>query len=251
MSRWVFLLLMLGSCCLAEEGAKQPLLGPAVSGVPQIWRQDFDVLPPGWVVRPTFRTKPAIFAIVTNASSVNRVLSMTADSASATLTAPPLPEVDLKRMPWLRWNWRVTVLPDAGDGRESTRDDQAIGIYITSGTRFSQRALAYRWETETPVGTEGKVTYFFGAIKVVWFALRNKTNVTADGFILEERNLRDDFQKVFGFVPDKVYLGICCNSQYSGTRAGAELDWIEFSSGATGSPPISTEAPQRPVSQSK
>jgi len=94
------------------------------------------------------------------------------------------------------------------------------------------------------VGTEGKVTYFMGAIKVSWIAVRNKADATAGNFILEERNVRDDFQRVYGFVPDKVYLGICCNSQYSKTKAAAELDWIEFSAGETESHPTSAEAPQ-------
>jgi hypothetical protein len=245
------LLMLLGGICLAREVPKQPASRPGVLTVPQIWRQDFDILPSGWVVRTSFKTSPAVFAVVTNSSSVNRVLAMTADSASATLTAPPLPEVELNRMPWLRWSWRVTTLPKAGDGRYPAQDDQAIGIYVTSGTRFNQRALAYRWETETPVGTEGQVTYFMGAIKVSWIAVRNKADATAGNFILEERNVRDDFQRVYGFIPDKVYLGICCNSQYSKTKAAAELDWIEFSAGETKSQSASSEAPQLSVLRSK
>jgi len=244
MRRWIYIFMLLGGFCLGRELPKQPDGTPAFPTSRDIWRQDFDSLPSGWVVRPSVRTQPAVFSVLTNSSSINHVLVMTADSASATLTAPPLSEVDLKRMPWLRWSWRVTALPTAGDGRYPAQDDQAIGIYVTSGTRFNQRALAYRWETETPVGTEGKVTYFMGAIKVSWIAVRNKADATAGNFILEERNVRDDFQRVYGFVPDKVYLGICCNSQYSKTKAAAELDWIEFSAGETGSQPAPPKAPQ-------
>ena len=74
--------------------------------------------------------------------------------------------------------------------------------------------------------TEGEATYAAGIVKTKWFAVRNKKDVGS--FFVEERNVARDFERAFGFVPEEVNIGVTCNSQYTGTSAAAELDWIEL-----------------------
>lgn len=190
-----------------------------------VWRQDFETMPTNWDVRTKPGVSPAIFTITTN--STNACLQMVADGGSATLSAE-LKGVDLRKTPVMRWRWRVLKLPDGADGRYSKKDDQAIGLYITTGTIIQQKSVAYRWETATPIGDEGDALYGGGVVRIHWFCLRNSNDNKVGSFVVEQRNVADDFRKAYGFVPDKVGLGISCNSQYTSSHAEAQLDWVEF-----------------------
>jgi hypothetical protein len=152
-------------------------------------------------------------------------LFMTADDESG-MFGTKLEDVDLRQTPILRWRWRALVLPAGADGRDPDRDDQAIAIYVGTGSVLRQKSIAYRWETDTPVGSEGEASYAAGIVKTKWIALRNARDV--GGFFVEERNVARDFQRAFGFVPDEVNIAVTSNSQYTGTSAAAELDWIEL-----------------------
>ena len=133
--------------------------------------------------------------------------------------------IDLNKTPILRWRWRVKKLPPFGDGRHRTKDDQAIGIYIGTGTAFNQKSISYRWETETPVGHWGRMVY--PNLNVWFYCLRNK-NDGLDVWYEECRNVRQDFLNKYGYVPEKIALVICGNSQNSQSDALAEIDYIGF-----------------------
>lgn len=194
------------------------------------WREDFGAMPPGWETRRKPGADFCRFEVVGAQEGHDGALVMTAVDESGML-ATHLEHVDLRKTPILRWRWRASVLPLGGDGRDTDKDDQAIGIYVSSGSVLRQKSIAYRWETDTPVGTEGDASYAAGIVKTKWFALRNKADV--GGFFVEERNVARDFERAFGFVPEEeVSIGVTCNSQYTGTSAAAELDWIELSAEA-------------------
>jgi hypothetical protein len=150
---------------------------------------------------------------------------MEANKASASLIIK-LPQIDFARYHILKWAWRVTKFPEGADGRIEKKDDQAIGIYVSSGGLFNQHAIAYRWETDTPPGAISNVIYAGGIAKIKWIALRNKNDDCSKGFLIEERNVAEDFKNWFGYVPEKVGISISCNSQYTKSDAAAELAWI-------------------------
>lgn len=191
-----------------------------------VWREEFHALPSGWEVRTVPGTDVTKFRADPAGADGAGVLVMEADNASATF-AGQLKTVDLRRTPLLRWRWRVLEYPRDGDGRVAERDDQAIGIYISHGGLLGQRSIAYRWETDTPVGTEGDATYAAGVVKVHWIAVRNEKDGTGE-WRIDERNVAADFQRVFGFVPDDPIIAVTSNSQYTRSRAVAELDWVEL-----------------------
>jgi hypothetical protein len=192
-------------------------------------RITFDAIPSGWDVQGKPFTRAAVFTIQDDPEQPGHCwLSMTADKASASLLSGSTLSVDLKKTPILRWRWRVTVLPSGADGRDPKKDDQAIGLYISSGSRFKQQSIAYRWETQPPSGADGFARYAAGTVSIKWFALRDESHADGKTFFIEERNVAEDFQKAFGAVPERIGLGISCNSQYTGSSAEAQLDWIEF-----------------------
>lgn len=191
------------------------------------WRDEFKAMSSSWEVRGKPGVKSAVFKISQPADGDGSCLVMKADQASASLLMK-LDTADLHQTPILRWRWRVTTFPRNADGRKADKDDQAIGIYVNAGSLFNQRSIAYRWETDTPVGAEGTVTYAGGLVKVKWFCLRNQKNGDGKTFLIEKRNVAEDFKKAFGFIPKKIGVGISCNSQYTASQAAAELDWIEL-----------------------
>ncbi len=198
------------------------------SGAPA-WREDFQTMPDGWQVKTKPGVKAAEFSVAKADESGDSFLNMRADDASGTFMIN-FKNIDLNKTPILRWRWRVTTFPEGADGRDSAKDDQAIGIYVSYGGMFRQRSVAYRWETETPVGAEGTAKYAAGVMQVKWICLRDKKDGDGQAFFVEERNIAEDLKKAFDTIPNEFGIGISCNSQYTGTAAEAQLDWIELRS---------------------
>ena len=209
---------------------------PAVVG----WRADFsaadageDGLPAGWKLVKKPGTKPATFTVEQDPAKNGPFLRMEADRGSASLITV-VKNVDLRKTPVLRWKWRVEKLPAGADGRVRSKDDQAIGIYVGTGSALNNKSVSYRWDTETPPGTEGTASYGLGGIKIKWFTLRNKEDAAKDGWITEERNVAEDFKSAWGFYPDTIYISVSCNSQYTRSQAEADLGEMELVSPPSG-----------------
>ena len=204
------------------------------------WKNDFsrpssaegEMLPAGWQLQGKPGTKATLFSVNTDPSENVSLLHMEADKASASLITD-LRSVDLKKTPIMRWRWRVTALPEGADGRTRAKDDQAIGIYVGTGSALNNKSVSYRWDTETPKGSEGNSAYGLGTIKVKWYTLRNKDDAKGLRWFTEERNVARDFVEAWGFYPEEIYLSVSCNSQYTGSHAAADVDWIEFVSKST------------------
>ena len=154
------------------------------------------------------------------------VLVIESKKSSAVFACDLSGKVDSNKTPLLRWRWRVKKLPPSADGRHRKKDDQAVGIYIGAGNPFDQKAVAYRWETETPLGHWGKINYT--KMMKVWFlCMRNKDN-GLNVWYEECRNVKEDFIAKYGYVPSKIALVICGNSQNSQSDALAEIDFVGF-----------------------
>ncbi len=200
-----------------------------------IWREEFipdpaagaNSIPAGWKLEKKPGTKPAVFSIKNDPAQSGSFLNMEADKASASLITK-IYDVDITKTPVLRWRWRATILPEEADGRLRSRDDQAIGIYVGTGTILNNKSISYRWDTLTPKGTEGNSAYGMGRIRVKWYTLRNNEDLKGNKWFVEERNVARDFKNAWGFYPEKIYLSISCNSQYTRSQAAADLDRIEF-----------------------
>ncbi len=200
------------------------------------WREEFvpafgsgiNSLPAGWKLKRKPGTNPAIFSIKKDLKEGGSFLHMKADLRQSASLITRVDGMDITKTPLLRWRWRATVLPEGADGRVKSRDDQAIGIYVGAGNILNNKSVSYRWDTQTPRGAEGNCTYGIGAIRVKWYTLRNKEDLEDNKWFIEERNVLKDFKNAWGFYPEKIYLSVSCNSQYTNSQAGADLDWIEF-----------------------
>lgn len=186
-------------------------------------------VPEGWRVRGKPGTPIADFTVKEDPGTGSKALFLESDGASGSLITLA-EKVDLEKTPFLIWRWKVDEFPEGADGLDTAKDDQAIGIYVGDGSIFNNKSVSYRWDTETPLGTEGRSVYGAGTVRVKWITLRNKEDGTGKWFT-ESRNLLEDYEKAWGSVPGKLYVSITSNSQYTGTRASAALEWIKFSAG--------------------
>lgn len=199
-----------------------------------VWREDFSnpsvsgehFIPEDWRVRGKPGTPVTVFSVEKDDTGKG-ILHMRPDRSSGSLITVAR-NVDLNEAPIMRWRWKAVKLPEEADGRVPARDDQAIGIYAGGGSMLNNRSVSYRWDTETPVDSEGEASYGMGTVRVKWFTLRNKEDIKKNEWYVEERNVLEDLTDAWGAVPNEVYISITSNSQYTGTEAHAKLDWIEF-----------------------
>ena len=184
--------------------------------------------PKGWSEKGTKWGVPnTLFYIKKDESNGNgNVLVVEANKATGAIIYDVYRHVNLSKTPIMRWRWRVQELPTGADGRNPEKDDQAVSIYVGMGSLI-RKSIAYRWETETPIGASGNACYGGGLVKVTWFCTNNKTT-PAGKWIVLERNIAEDFKKIYGEVPREFVVSVGGNSQYTQSRAMAEINYIEF-----------------------
>ena len=183
--------------------------------------------PKGWEERGTKWGVPnTSFYIRKDGKTDNGILVVESNKATGAILYEIYRYVDLTKTPIMRWRWRVQELPAGADGRDPEKDDQAISVYVGAGTLI-RKSISYRWETETPIGSSGNTTYGSGLVKVTWFCLKNKT-IPKGEWVISERNVADDFKKIYGEVPTEFVVSVGGNSQYTQSRGLGEIDFIEF-----------------------
>lgn len=199
------------------------------------WREDFsdtvisrgNAVPKNWKIKGKPGTPVSVFTVKEGLDKESSVLYLVSDKSSGSLVTL-IKDLDLEETPIMRWRWKVDILPEKADGRQASKDDQAIGMYIGDGSLLNSKSVSYRWDTITPKLTEGNAVYGMGAVKVKWITLRNSEDARKGEWFTESRDVLSDFKKAWGVVPKKLYISVTTNSQYTSSRASAELDWIEF-----------------------
>ena len=175
-------------------------------------------VPAGWEVKE--RSGKADFAVVKD----DGIAALRLRSANTSFSMQKEVHVNLKQYPVINWKWKVTKLPDGGDFRKSSTDDQAAQLFLA----FSRtRAIVYIWDTTAPQGTMGNAAApFFMSIKAV-VVRSGKTGTGA--WITETRNVYDDYRKLFGEEPADVNgVRIQINSQHTGTSAESYFADVTF-----------------------
>jgi hypothetical protein len=107
-------------------------------------------------------------------------------------------QIDLEKTPLLNWSWRINnYLPGLNEQRKSG-DDYAARVYVVvkGGLAFWQtKAINYVWASNTPKDTVWPNAY--AGDHAMMLALHSK-EVPLAVWQREKRNVRADFQKLFG-----------------------------------------------------
>jgi hypothetical protein len=165
---------------------------------------------------------------------------------SMALLGRPL-EVDLAATPHLCWLWRVDAPVANADMTRKAGDDYAARVYLTFnvapealgfGTRAKlalarsiygnlvpDAALNYVWDNRHPIGTLRDNAYTDRARMLV---LRSGAE-DAGRWVLERRNVAEDFRRAFGDLPAKLSgLALASDTDNTASVARAGFAQIRF-----------------------
>ncbi len=173
---------------------------------------------PGWQVNE--KSGKADFKVIRDGDLAAVLLK----SSNTSFSLQKEVKIDLKQDPILTWKWKVTKLPEKGDFRHSSTDDQAAQLFLA----FSKtKAIVYLWDTTAPEGTMASAEApFFMSIKAV-VVRSGKAGIGS--WITETRNVYDDYKKLFGGEPDEVKgVRLQINSQHTGTSAESYFADVAF-----------------------
>jgi len=180
-------------------------------------------------------------------------------SRSMTLLARPL-EIDLRKTPFLCWQWRIDAPLLNADMTRKSGDDYAARVYLTFdlpadqlsfatrtklalarslyGNQVPDAALNYVWDNRHPVGTLQDNVYTDRARLLV---LRTG-GASAGHWVRERRNALQDFKHAFGPIGNQLRaLVLASDTDNTGEEAHAGFADFRFVASEAECPEASVE----------
>ncbi|MBI5238302.1 MAG: DUF3047 domain-containing protein [Deltaproteobacteria bacterium] len=129
---------------------------------------------------------------------------------------------DTKKYPMLGWRWKAVRLPEGGDVRQKSTDDQAIQVYVMfsrwPGGVINRRVIGYIWDTGAP---EGGVFTSAKTSSTRYIVLRSGPAGLGQWFE-EKRNVFKDYERLFDEEPEIDATGISVMIDSDDTKSSAE-----------------------------
>lgn len=128
---------------------------------------------------------------------------------------------DANEFPYLSWKWRVGKFPDKKNSQtEKARDDYAARVYVIFASRFftNFKCLEYVWDESLPEETPLN-SPFSDQIKQLTIESGKKS---PSQWVPENRNVMEDYQKLFGEKPKMKVAAIALMTDAEGTNSEAE-----------------------------
>ncbi len=140
-------------------------------------------------------------------------------------------EVSLDETPWLKWRWKVARIGNGNDEKSKSGDDYPVRLYVivSGGLQFwKSYSLVYVWSNSARLNESWDNPY---TSNVRHIAVESGDNNVGE-WRSYERNVKDDFARVFGVVPDKLEaVAIMTDSDNSGQNFEAWYGDIQFKEG--------------------
>lgn len=183
-------------------------------------------IPLGWTGETFGRQAKYELTIEQNAGV--RVLHLVSRDEHSIIGKEITGKVNLKETPILEWTWKSTILPTGGDLRRKETTDMAAQLYIV-WPRFPallrSRLIGYVWDTKTPSGTVLKSQ----KTGTVTFVVIRSGAEELGKWLIERRNVVDDYVSVFGEPPeDPGLISISIDSNDTHTMAESFIGPIIF-----------------------
>lgn len=152
----------------------------------------------------------------------------------------------------LSWKWRATEFPRKKHPdklADRSQDDFAARVYaIFPGTSFFKTdVIEYIWDESLPVGTIESSPF---SSRVKLFVIRSGPASSADGplpdLLQEERDLYEDYLRIYGQAPKKKFGAIALMSDSDNTGTTTAADFAEVLIKQSLGQPRLVEAPDTP-----
>lgn len=107
--------------------------------------------------------------------------------------------VDTRMYPTLSWSWRVSQALKHEEIGKKTGDDFAARVYVIFPRTFfwRMRAINYVWAARMEKGSHAPSPYTGNSVTVAV----ESGNAKAGQWVFEERNIYEDYRKIFGEDP--------------------------------------------------
>jgi hypothetical protein len=182
-----------------------------------------DGVPTGWQLKE--KAGRAFVSIV----NVDSLKAVQLRSTNTSFSLQRQVNADLKKLPILRWKWKVTKLPEGGDFRHSKTDDQAAQLFVAFNKR---QMIVYIWDTTAPKDLVGDaLAPPFMSIKVV---VVRSAKEDAGKWLTESRNVYEDYRKFYGDTsrpPVVSGVRLQINTQHTKSSAESSFADLAFESG--------------------
>lgn len=155
-----------------------------------------------------------------------RVLSASARGTASGLIFPT--RFDPAESPWLEWRWKIDRVIERGDARTKQGDDYAARVYVVfpHWLPIRTRSINYIWANRLPKDEQLPNTYTSNAMML---ALQSG-NERSGEWVVERRNLVEDFRRLFGEdPPDEALVAVMTDTDQTNERAQAWYDDIRVS----------------------
>ena len=151
----------------------------------------------------------------------NQVLQAESRNSASGLLKPL--EFDPAQYPRLRWRWKIAQTLSQGDARSKSGDDYAARIYVIfpHWIKPLTRTINYIWANRLPQGSAVPNTYYKRAMMLAV----ESGDQAAGSWRTEERNLVDDYRRLFGEDPPQAG-GIAIMTDTDNTGASV-LAWYD------------------------
>lgn len=129
-------------------------------------------------------------------------------------------EYDPKQYPYITWQWKVDNIVAGGDARKKSCDDYGARVYVVfpSFTFWNSKAINYIWANKLPKEEVIQNSYTVNSIMISVESGAARTGK----WIIETRNVYEDYQRVFGQKPPKVgAIAIMTDTDNTGESATA------------------------------
>lgn len=137
--------------------------------------------------------------------------------------------INIYDTPVLSWKVRAHELPENANEDSGDRNDAVASVYVVFDfgrvALFKKvpKSIRYTWSTTLEEGTEA--SKLFGNQKIV--VVESGTEKTGE-WVTFERNLVEDYRRLFGDDPPKVPLAILILSDGDSTGSYVEADYDDF-----------------------
>jgi len=208
-------LLLVAPCVRAQDILVEDFESDSVGTIPARWYglSGRDLVP----IAPSMREEGEYYAVMSDGHG--KYLKLRTRNESLRLVIPNAStfDWDITRMPELSWRWRPVTLPDGGD--EIHRDDTAGAVYVTFYFDWLRRprSIKYTHSTTLPVGT----VVDRGVLQVV---VVSSGAVPGNDWLAIERNVLEDYRRLFGKEPPSHPVSIAVWSDSDTTQSESEID---------------------------
>jgi hypothetical protein len=188
------------------------------------WKTDSTKVPPGWNLKINAGTPDITLSDTAGDQGNGPALHFRSNNSSFGLERAV--DIDPAKLPYLSWDWMVTKLPQGGDFRRGSRDDQAAQVMVAFDDRH---IITYLWDSTAPQGTMESAS-FIPFVHIFGVVCRSG-GTDVNKWLMENRDVAADYQKAFGKPAVHVKgLRLQINSQHTGSSAESYFGEVAFHS---------------------